>query len=407
MTECYKLLFDLSLYYTLSGFYLSMLFGAEPSPWGFLLLVAVTLTDAALRSRKRDPRAMHLTLLLPLLVLLTRPGLRQLVQLLPAWVYLGWSLVTGQLDTDYFEFRSRFGFGMRLLLLLLPGLPFWGKLPAALSAALPYLILTLADGVCLLRMLREQQRKGLRQAVYIGVFLAVCAGLTLGRAPQMLVKGFGLLYRNAIAPLIFCAAILFSSLAYALYLLLKWLLSRRTADVPPPELQLSGIAEELGLKDAYDANLRELAWLKPVGILLAAGLAALVLVLIFRRLLGDRSAGTALPSASERTERLSPPPMKPRGPGKLRPRDPRLAVRFYYAKYLAECRSRGLTVSAGMTVTELAQQSRQLFPGVDPEKLARVYAPARYSSNAAVTRADADAAAAMWKELKQSEPKDL
>ena len=407
MTECYKLIFDLSLYYTLSGFYLMLVFSEKPSPWGFLLLAAAALADAALQARKKPRgRAGFLPLLLPLLMLTARPGLWQIVQLLPGWVYLSWSLITGRTDTDYCEFQNHFSFGVRLLLLLLAGFLFWGKLPGAFGAALPYLILMLADGVCLLRMLREQQGQGLRQAAYIAVFLALCAGLTLGRAPQLLLKAFGLVYQNVLAPLLIGAAVLGAGLCYVLFLALKWLFSTGKGEVELPELELEGIAEGLGLEDAYESRLVNFAWLKPVGILLAAGLTVLVLVLIFRRLMGSRRMGEAAPGGSEQSERMIQAVGRKRSVGRIRPRDPRLAVRFYYAKYLAECRSRGLQFPDGMTAAELSEHSRQAFPGADPEQLAQVYAPARYSSRETVTRADAETAAALWRKLKQSRPND-
>ena len=407
MTECYKLIFDLSLYYTLSGFFTMLAFREKPAPLGFLLLAAAALADAGLRSGKRlRGRIVFLPLLLPLLILPTRPGLWQLLQLLPGWIYLGWSVITGRTDTDYYEFQSHFGFGLKLLLLLLTGALFGEKLPGALGAALPYLILMLADGVCLLRMLREQQRQGLRQAIYIGVFLVLCAGLTLGRAPQMLLNLVGLIYRNVLAPLLFCAAIAGAVLFYVIFLILKFLLSLRKGEPTAPELQIEGIAEQLGLEDAYRSYLADLSWLKIVGILLAAALAVFVLVLIFRRLMGSRRMANTAPDGSEQSERMIQTVGRKRSVGRIRPRDPRLAVRFYYAKYLAECRSRGLQFPDGMTAAELSEHSRQAFPGADPEQLAQVYAPARYSSRETVTRADAETAAALWRKLKQSRPND-
>ena len=87
MLECYKLVFDLSLYFTVFGYYLILLARIPPSAAGFLLLAAAAALDAFLRSRQGVDRSRLLLravpLMLPLAVFLTRPTLWQALHLLP------------------------------------------------------------------------------------------------------------------------------------------------------------------------------------------------------------------------------------------------------------------------------------------------------------------------------------
>lgn len=403
MTELYKLIFDLALYYLLSGYYCTLIFHVKPSPAAFFLLIGAVILDVLLRRGKRRGRTVRrLPLLLPVLSLCFRPALIQLVQMLPAWGYLCWSIGSDRIDVDYVEFHDHFFFGTKLLLLLLPGFAFWAGVGNALGAVLPYMILMLMDGVCLLRMLREKQQQGLLQGIYIGIFLLLCAGLTVGHAPQLVMKGLAAVYRTVLVPVIFALAMFVGAVGYVLFALLKWLVDRRNGATESPQIELGEIAKDIGLEEQYERYLIDLSWLRPVAITAAVLFTALILFLIFRRLTGGRKSDKSPQTVREQTERTAPGGRKKRINGWIRPQNPRLAVRFYYARFLAESRKRGQQPSPGMTSVELAEYCAQVFPGVDPAPLLQLYAPARYSRREAVTAADAERAAAVWKKLKRT-----
>ena len=206
MAECYKLLFDLSLYYAVFGYYLSLAVSTPPSAVFYLTLAGMILLDSVLRVRhlyETGSRAVRfLPLLLPLAALAFHPSLAQIVHVLPVWAYLGFSVITGRVQISYAAFRSHFAFGLWMLLLMVFGPLFPGSLSEAFTGAVPYLVGMLVCGVCLLRMLREQRPDGLRQGIYMLLFILLCVLLTVGQAPQLLVRGLGLLYRFVIAPLI-------------------------------------------------------------------------------------------------------------------------------------------------------------------------------------------------------------
>lgn len=406
MIELYKLVFDLSVYFTLSGYYLFLTSKTPPSVAGFLALAAAAALDALLRG-KLAPHASRriwrfLPLLLPALAFFFHPTLWQIVQLLPAWLYVGWVMLTDRIEILYDEFKSHFGFGLRLLLLMVFGPLFPSQLSAALLQSIPYLVLMLASGVCLLRMLRERKPSGLRQGIYIGLFVVLCAGLTVGKAPQLLLKCAGIVYRSVIAPLLFVAAIALAGLFYVFYLLSAWIVARARGSQEPLKIDLQNAAEMLGLEDQYAAYTVNLEWLKILLIVLGAAALALFVFLLFRRLIGERAGKAAQPVWTEHRRNVpgrSPAAVKP---GLIRPRDPRLAVRYYYARFLVECRKRGLSIPSGMTATELSAHCCAVFRGVDPAEIAQVYLPVRYSDKRPVTQADVQRASELWRALKKS-----
>ncbi len=403
MAVFYKLLFDLSLYYTLTGFYLRCVSGKAPSAVCFLVLTACAAAAVFLRSRRvQSPLLRALPLLLPLLALLARPGLIPFLHCLPVWAYLAFSIMTDRTEISYNGFRRHFSFGLKCLLLLVLGPLFPAQLSQAALGTIPYLVLMLVSGVCMLRVLREKHGSGVRQGLYMAVFMLLCAGLTLGHAPQLLVKGVGYVYRGIVAPAIFLIAVVLAAALYVFYLLAKWLVARAQGENPPLELSLQSTAEMLGLENQFAAYTADLRWLKTLLIVLFAAFLGFLLFLLFRRLLGERSAAATRALDPEKRSVL-PGRQAERAPGRLRPRDPRLAVRWYYARFLEECARRGIQVSRSMTVSEISALSAPLFPGADVAALTEVYVPARYHLSRRVAKEDARRASEAWNALRRSE----
>ena len=403
MPVFYKLLFDLSLYYTLTGFYLRCVSGNTPSAACFLALTVCAAVSVYLRSRHVKSRLLRaLPLLLPLAALLTRPGLISLLHCVPAWAYLAFSIMTDRTEISYNAFRHHFGFGLKCLLLLVLGPLFPTQLSQAALGTIPYLVLMLVSGVCMLRVLREKHGNGIRQGLYMTVFVLLCAGLTLGHAPQILAKGMGYVYRGIVAPAVFLLAVALAAALYIFYLLAKWLVAKAPGENPPLELSLQSMADAMGLESQYEIYTADLRWLKTLLTVLFAAFLAFLLFLLFRHLLGERSAAAPRALAPEKRSVLSGGQVK-RAPGRLRPRDPRLAVRWYYARFLEECGRRGMHMTRGMTVTEVSTLAAPLFPGADVDALAELYVPARYHLSRRVTKEEARLASEAWNALRRTE----
>ena len=410
MTECYKLLFDLSLYWTISGYYLLIAGKTAPLVPAFIALSLSICLDAFFRFRglyganKRLLR--FLPLVLPMLSIIWRPTLIQALHILPVWIYLGWCMLTDRTEITYDRFRGHFAFGLRLLLVMVFGPMISPSIGEAVILAVPTFVLMLFTGVCLLRMLREHRKSGARQALYLAAFVILCAALTIGKAPQLLLKGFSYLYRVVIAPLIFVLAIAFAGLFYGFYLVLAWLVARARGSYEPLQFNVQETAEMLGLEDQYAAYTRNFAWLRTL--LIALAIAALLFLLwrVFRRLAGERAKTSSASPWRIRSSATSNVTTSQRRSLFLRPRAPRLAVRYYYARFLSECRRRSVNISSGTTASELAKNSSQAFPGADPGALTEIYLPARYSDRSAVTQEQVRNAAACWNDLKRSEFSD-
>ncbi len=407
MAECYKLLFDLSLYYTVFGYYLSLAVSTPPSAAFYLALAGSILLDSLLRVQhvyETGSRMLRfLPMLLPFAALTFHPALPQILHVLPVWAYLAFSMITDRVQISYTAFRLHFSFGLWMLLLMVFGPLFPGSLAASFTGAIPYLVGMLVYGVCLLRMLREQRPDGVKQGLYILLFILICVLLTVGQAPQLLVRGLGLVYRFVIAPLILAAAILIGAVAYVVYALLRWLISFAKGEPEPLQLRLEGAAETLGVEEQLETIVADLLWLRTVLIIAGAAFLLFLLYRLFRRLLGKKTGAGGMNPWRERQSDRGAEGGIARKTGVFRPRDPRLAIRWDYAHFIAECRRRGVTVKEGMTASELAVRSMSAFPGADPAELTALYLPARYDLSGHVSPEEARRSGELWRTLKRTE----
>lgn len=399
MIGSYKLMFDLAFYYTLTGFYLSIFTGAEPSASAFVLLCCGVLLNCLIRQN----RAVRASLLLPLLALIRWPGLWTAIHLLPVWIYTAYCLRTQRTQVTYEDFYHRFGFSGGLLLSFVLAFLLSKNAPRAFVAVIPYLIMMLAVGVCLLRLLRENTASGGKQALIMVVFIAGCGLLTVGRAPQMLMGAVGFVYEHVIAVALLGAILLFGLVLYGAFAGIAWLASLLGAQGQQLQLDLRSVAEQVGLEAEITDRTGDIAWLRILGYILLAVLITAVLVLIFRRLLGGSNRTASQNPWSEQKTRLGGSAVL--GTRSLiRPRDSRLAVRYYYGRFLQEADRRGMEAGPGSTAEEIVCKARMYFPGADPEDLAAVYAPARYCRTLPVTQADASRAQSAWRRLKKTKP---
>jgi len=87
-----------------------------------------------------------------------------------------------------------------------------------------------------------------------------------------------------------------------------------------------------------------------------------------------------------------------------RPGNPKMAVRYYYWKFMQECSKRGVQIQKGWTAEELCRATEGQFQNAEVLALHRLYIPVRYDDRADVSTADAREAARLWHELKKSKP---
>lgn len=456
LTEILLLLFDTSLYYTVFGFWFRMFAHEAPSYAGFLLLAAMICLHAFLRERgeqagqsasapSRRPgfgaggKASFLLLAIPaagaaVLMAAGQAGafglspLQAAFMVLPA-AYLAYCFYRGMTDIDLSNFRDHFRTGAWILLAVLPGVIASSKGLQYLAEVAPYLIVMLASGVTGLRNLRDNGTHRAWHGACVAGALAASWVFTAIHMPRLIGQALLLIYSKVLAPILYAFAI---AMAY----LLAWAfeLLRKLHDIlgiqPPPEqigdneyVTPGDEAAEMS-EQIISSRIFEIIGIAVIIILIAAAL-----IFVFRRLTTRRNFVRSRSKASVLSRTILTSAETDGGPSArlFRPRDPRLAVRWYYARFLREALSRGVSVEPDLTGSEIGRRSKTAFagaaaasqasalagdsaggpsdPAIEPDpsagvrELYDVYAPARYSGHS-VTEADVRRMRAALKKLK-------
>lgn len=356
-----KFLFDIAVYCMLAGYY-GALFGLKPVPPVFAAMAV------------------------------------------PPALYIVYSVSKGLTDTDYDAFRSQFIRGLQLLTALLPGFMFGGKAIGALQGVLPFICIMLLDGICLLRILRDDRSSSKRQMIYLGVFLAAGLLLTAGGILQKTGHGIAWFYEHVAVHILMAAGMAIAYLFYYVLVGLYHIMMLFSAPDSEQGRRMEQLAEGLRTDPIIEEGSAALP--EAMRILAIALLVLLVLYMLFRLFKGmlGQQAGKYLrrPYTDRRESLREASQGKGRRPGFFRPARPDLAVRYYYAKFLRECRKRGVFPSEGMTSEEIAGLAASAFPGADPRALQQIYVRARYGMPEQVKETDARQAERIWKELKLS-----
>ena len=431
MIKIIKILFDLSFYYALSGYYLYIFTDVYPSGWGVPILVLsggvyIALKYFRFRSSGAaggdggggggsggdgfgddgDDRAFLpvavICSALPAFFLLTRPSLLQIFQYLPAWAFLCVTLVDNRVYVDRRDFTDHFAFTGKMFLIMALGLVAIKKVAGAVTGAVPYFIIYLLAGVCLMRILREEGERSRHRNIFaLLVLLMGSVMLAVLEAPTLLFGAIGFLYRNVIVWIFVGAGFLFGAILYGLYLAVAWLFPTCEPPENSFELDLAGSYEEVFGEEA-PAVLKGLPpWLGTAAIVLFVLVVLFIIFLILRRLLGAKREGKTEKFFKEEREGLKRRDSR-RSSGLFRPSDPRLAVRWYYRKYLKEGVSRGAELEVSDTSLSVMGKYGPFFPDGDAGSLRNQYVRARYRYGGAVSKGDADEAGEAWRRLLRS-----
>jgi hypothetical protein len=407
MTAIMKLLFDLCFYYTLSGYFLCLVTEGYPVIWGIPLIIISNAVYVVLKKLRPDAdRRTRIRLLaivccaLPAIMLLLRPTLGQILQYLPAWAYSCWMMWSERSAFTYREFEDHFAFTGKLHFLMIIGVVFLDRIPGALTGAIPYFALYILSGVYLMRILREEGKLSAgRSAAALLVLLFGAVLITVFRAPELLFTVVGFLYRNVIVWLLTGLAVIIAAVGYAVYFLFAAIVSLFSRKPVQVNANPGGIAQAILGEELISTQSAALVWLKAVLLTLLAIAIALTVFLIFRRLLGSKSAARTESAYKVEQERLDKRAhMKPGG--RFRPKEPRLAVRWYYKKYLKEGISRGAQLSPSDTSKSVQLKYARFFDGSASEGLRDVYIKARYTESYPVTSQDVAEVHELWKNLK-------
>ena len=417
MTELLKILFDICFYYTFVGYCLCMFTLERPYEWGIPIIIAAAAVNLLLKKLlpgsviasdaevKRVNFRKLLCCALPSVFFAFSPSFWQMIHFLPAWVYFGFIVWTDMVHTDREEFRRRFSFSGKIYLLMALGLFSLSRMKEALTGAIPYFIMYLLSGICVMRILREKGKlKESRNVFILLVMLAGSLGLAVLQTPQLVLTVVGFIYRNIIANVLLGALYAAGAVMYAFAWLFIKLISLFSTKGTEFQQELGAAADEVFGDELNSSVLTSPVWLKYIGFALLALLVAFLIFLILRKMIGARRENESAPPYSE--ER-SPLLKRNRSvaSGIFRPREARLIVRWYYRKYLKEAVSRGLRLVPGDTSLAVMDKSGPLFPQSEAKKIRELYILSRYRTAAEIHDIDAFAATELWKKLKQEQPK--
>ena len=434
MTEVCIILFNLSFYYTLTGFYLFIVFEKHPSVWGVPILVLSAGIYMVLKSYNLvagragsagsgadaaggtapapgiggdglggGVTARALTIVccaLPCTILLLRPSLWQIIHFIPAWAFYCFSIWSDRVYTDRSEFETRFGFTAKLLIIMILGFVVTRRLAEAVTGAIPYFIAYLLSGVCLMRILRDDGKVSSARNVAVMLILLVGSiGLTIAQAPKLVLSVIRFIYQNVIVRILMGIVYLFGAIVYGIVKFFSWLFSLFGAESAGYELEIEAAIDSLTGEEAEFIERVTPRWLEIAGMVLLAVAVAFVVFLIMRRLIGSRTKeGGARPYTEER-ELLKKRDIRLLG-GLLRPSDPRQAVRWYYRKYLKEGVSKGAVFAKTDTSLSVLQKYSPFFAESGSGELRELYIKARYQNGRDMVKSDADSASRIWRELK-------
>ena len=443
-----KILFDMCFYYALSGYFLYLITQSYPSVWGvpvlMLAVIAYMLTtrgqgtgdrgqgtgdrgqgarerlfssridkvkqsqasagkDAG--SRSRVSAVSVICCLLPALLLVFRPAIAQIVQFLPAWVFLGFTMWNGLIHTDRRSFEHHFQFTGMLFLLMFFGIIAinTGRIGPAVSGAIPYIIVYMLTGVCLMRILREDGRLAKSRNVIVLIVMLVGSVVLAGlQTPQLVLGVIGFIYRNVITWILTGAAFGVGAVIYVIIEAFRRLFSFLRFGGNETAADGGGVGPDIN-EEPIEAFVHGFPpWVGVVATVLLVLAVAYVIFVIMRRMLGSRVKEDAKELYTEEREHI-----KPRGRSIknriLRPKDPRLAIRWYYCKYLKEgTHRRGRKHYASDTSLNILKKYRPYFSGREAEDLRELYITARYQGRKEVHKSEADAASDLWNNLKRS-----
>jgi len=414
-----KILFDLCFYYTLSGFFFYLLSGSNPSVWGVPVLMFSMIAYMATIHRKSDDDSPEgkkvirpgiiIFCLLPGLILAFRPTIWQICQYLPAWAFFGYTIWNGLVNTDRGAFEGHFSFTGKLYFLTLFGIfaISSGRIGNAVLGAIPYLIIYLLTGVCLMRVLREEGKltKGRNIAVLL---LLLAASITLAslQTPQLILGAVGFIYRNVISWIIIGAAYALGVIIFSIGKIISWIFSFLHFGNHDVTIDMSGSAQEIFGEEAETWEAQFPAWLEIAATVLVVLLVAFIIFMILRKLLGKKTVERKREFYTEEYEHLK---KRDRGiiGGLLRPKDPRQAIRWYYRKYLREGDVRRcLRHSPADTSMDIRRKYGPFFPDYESEELRDLYIMARYRYSEEIPKSAADTANELWSRLRQGQAAD-
>lgn len=410
LEKLYKLLFDVSLCYAIGAFLLSYLLGITIYGGGFLFLAGSILLAVVIKEKHRWGLLSMIITPFPYLFTLSPTVWDSIVYVL-IWVYLIFVLRSERymVSRDNFVERLKQVLFCSLLLMLPMAISFKRFIPAMQISSL-YLIGASISAVFLLRHLRAlnqiEQRKEYQwqQFIEFSAFLVICLILTLIKAPQNLLFGLNQIYSNLVVPAITYLATLIVMLIYGIFNLLIGLIEFITnKKIEKLELNYDAFIQQPELISESDT--KDVSWLIPFLYCVGAILGFVLLLKLYRWLMGEKFQRNIPSGIQETREYVADVKSKKSSKRKMRPRNPRSTVRYYYVKYLLML-SRSKVVLNPQDTTEKIQEkhlewqkTRGKTDIIAAKDLKQLYRKARYGMEEEISKEEAEGAKKLYKEI--------
>ncbi len=371
---------ELSFYYAFASFVAAC--GGSRYALVGLMLQAMCFTLSAVLEKNRSLR---IAALVPMALFWLLPdiALADTLLFIPPAVYVihlayngAYALDWGRHVELFSVFWKAYAFFAAILLLV-------GMLPVMAQASMPIALIMLVGSVLLMRSLRHepetycQKWYQLLNAATVAVVIVIAALMSTRAFLEICAAAFAAVYRTFVLPVLMLAL---SGFIYILRVV-AWLVSLLNIRLPEnqkeaPELQLDGIAKDLGLDDLTG---------EPVGekflILLCVLLAAVVLYLFFRWMMRLGWGEKRPPETRE--ERFDIPGGTEEKVRKVRPGSAVQRVRAQYRKFLRLYISAGGELDNTHTSLDVEQGAKRCrFVPENVEELRSIYIRARYAERA-------------------------
>lgn len=399
MTSVFRVLFDIFVYYTLTGVYMQALCDRMPLALGLALLCVSLLLYGVCCVKGWLKKGRAVLFLLPLICILSKPSVAQLIQLLPAWLYGCIVLIRNLADMDYKSFHKWFGKSLLLLVCALIPLIFMAKPVFRLAANMAgYLMMVIATGVLCLRSLRDRSG-GLWQLAVISLFTAACVILCWLGIPQKLLQ---LCRDHIILGIIAALARLFSFLTFT-----SPGEQENTGEQLNGELTKKTSIQSQGfeISGSYSMDEAVLTWLETFFYVILAIVLVWItvkLVVSLIKSLKENEKPKTQYAWKDEVIRVRHTDGGKESMHHRRPRDPKAAVRYYYWRYMQECAKRGIVIEKGWTAEQISKASCGRFSESDVSAMLELYSPIRYDDNAQVSPRQAKQAARLWQKLRRN-----
>ncbi len=412
LTKIYKLIFDISICYTIGAFLLEYIGGRSIPIEGFLILLFTAPLAVIFRHKRwRTP----IVLLLPIgSLIFLKPSFPELILFLLIWMYFAFVVITERFVISRGEFLDmirRFAY-----ISILPAVFMFldlRNLGLHLQTISPYLTTSLISAVFLLRHLRatdqmEHLKLYLKQQIMeLITFLTICLLLTLARAPQNLVESFQLMYQYLLRPILTFIAEVGGLLVLGLINLIAAFIGLFTKK---RDLQNLDFKSEGETGQGFSLNIAttkvDLEWIRPFLISIGIIVGLVALFYFFRWLMGEKMKQKLPEGILETREAIED--MKDKGSSfrKRRPKDSRAAVRFYYGKHLRWLLHKKVQLRLQDTTEEISDKYHGALMEDDRAKveaslqLRRLYRKSRYRMIEEITTEEAEQARQLYQTIK-------